>query len=386
MQPSAAGIVRAFRSHYSSLERKTELPTKMTMQSSVTVKLNIALKITLGALFCLSCPLLANAADQANIDKRDLASAIATARDMPRLHSLLVSRDSDLIVEEYFNGRDRSQSANVKSVSKSFMSALIGIAIDQDVLGGADQEIGEFFKDHLTTGTPKSAITIGNLLSMQAGLETTSFYNYGAWVLSDDWLGYALRQPVQATPGTRMIYSTGNTHLLSGILTRASGRSSLAFAQEFLLRPLGIRLTSWQQDPDGVYFGGNNMEFRPSDLLAFGQLYLDGGKANGIQIVSADWIEQSTRRIVESSREQGRYYGYGWWSRDMAGHAATYAWGFGGQFVMLVPDLELVIVATSSADPGNNRRRHTRQLYNLLEQIVGRVSGLQSDTVTATGK
>ena len=355
----------------------------MTKQYSVTKNLSIVSKFTLGVLSGLLCSQLAGAAD---VNERELAGPLETAREMPRLHSLLVSVESNLVVEEYFNGRDRNQSANVKSVSKSFMSALIGIAIDQQVLRGPDQQIGEYYDDILAAGSPKNTITIGNLLSMQAGLETTSFYNYGAWVLSDDWLGYALRQPEMAPPGTRMIYSTGNTHLLSGILTRATGTSSLAFAQQHLLRPLGIRLTSWQQDPDGVYFGGNNMEFRPRDLLAFGRLYLNGGRANGVQVVSADWVEQSTRRMVESSREQGRFYGYGWWSRDMAGHAATYAWGFGGQFIMLVPDLELVIVATSSADPGSNRRRHTRALYTLLEQIVAGVSTLQSDVVTATGR
>ena len=353
----------------------------MTMQYTVTNKWRARCALALIA-WLMTAPLIHEARANA-ITEADLRAALSTAQEMPRLHSLLVSVDGELILEEYFNGRQRNQSASVKSVSKSFMSALIGIAIDQDYIAGPEQTIDAYFDDYLDPDSRKNNITVGNLLSMQAGLETTSFYNYGAWVLSNDWLSFALRQPAVVPPGTRMIYSTGNTHLLSGILTRATERSSRRFAQEYLLNPLGIDLTWWQQDPQGIYFGGNNMEFRPRDLMAFGELYRNDGRANGRQIISAEWVRESTRRLVESGRERGRFYGYGWWSRDIAGHAATYAWGFGGQYVLFVPDLQLTVVATSSAEPGENRRRHTRQLYQLLEQhIVRQVSNIRDDATT----
>jgi len=306
-------------------------------------------------------------------DEQVFNGALRTAGQMPRLHSLLVSQNGELIVEEYFNGQSSRRTANVKSVSKSVMSALVGIAIDQGHVTGLNQPISDFAGDLLPGNleTPKDGITVGNLLSMQSGLETTSFYNYGAWVLSDDWIDFALQQPLQAPPGTKLQYSTGNTHLLSAILTEATGRSTLEFAREVLGQPLGFQLAAWPQDPKGVYFGGNNMEFTPRQMLAFGELYLNKGQVNGRQVISADWIETSLQPLAESAREEGRFYGYGWWMRDMAGVQTTFAWGYGGQFILLVPDLSLVVVTTSSSLPGDNRRSHIRSLYDLLEhQIV----------------
>ncbi len=298
--------------------------------------------------------------------------ALDRARSMPRLHSLLISHNGELLLEEYFNGRSASRTANVKSVSKSVMSALIGIAIDRGHLTSVDQSIADFYGDRreVADSAVKESITIGNLLSMQAGLETTSFYNYGAWVLSDDWIGFALRQPVRAQPGSRMLYSTGNTHMLSDILTRATGQSTLTFAREALGQPLGFFLNEWPTDPNGVYFGGNNMELTPRQMLAFGELYMNEGKANGRQVIPETWVEESLQPLVRSSRDRERQYGYGWWMRDMAGIPTAYAWGYGGQFILLVKDLGLVVVTTSSSEPGDTRRRHIRSLYDLLEDDI----------------
>ena len=270
-------------------------------------------------------------------DEQVFSAALRSAEQMPRLHSLLVSQNGELIVEEYFNGFSARRTANVKSVSKSIMSALVGIAIEQGHVDGLDQPISDFAGDLLSTktGTPKDNITVGNLLSMQSGLETTSFYNYGAWVLSDDWIDFALQQPLQAPPGTRLQYSTGNTHLLSAILTEATGKSTLDFAREVLGQPLGFQLAAWPQDPKGVYFGGNNMELTPRQMLAFGELYLNDGRINGRQVIPARWIETSLQPLAESAREAGRFYGYGWWMRDMAGVQTSFAWGYGGQFILL---------------------------------------------------
>jgi CubicO group peptidase (beta-lactamase class C family) len=322
-------------------------------------------KILTVALACLVIPVPA-AADGV-VAESIFDDALVAAGEMRRLRSLLISRGGELLVEEYFNGMTPNRTANVKSVSKSVMSALIGIAIDQGHLDGLDQPISDFYGDRLQADPARGKITIGNLLSMQAGLETTSFYNYGAWVLSDDWVEFALNRPFRAQPGTRMLYSTGNTHLLSDILTRATGRSTLSFAQETLGRPLGIRVQPWTQAPDGVYFGGNNMEFTPRQMLAIGELYMNGGRANGRQVIPEDWIDTSLTPVVRSSRDTERQYGYGWWMRDMAGLPTVYAWGYGGQFILLVRELDLVVVTTSSSEPGDSRRRHTRDLYRLLE-------------------
>ena len=316
------------------------------------------------------------------LDAGVFQGAVDAAGNMPRLHSLLISQNDDIVLEKYFNGRDAWRTANVKSVSKSIMSALIGIAIEQGHLAGTEQAIADYYGAALPE--EKQRITIGNLLSMQAGLETTSFYNFGKWVLSDDWVRFALDQPMLAQPGTRMLYSTGNTHLLSDILTQATGQSTLEFARENLGRPLGFKLAAWTQDPDGVYFGGNNMELTPRQMMAFGQLYMNNGKAGERQVIPADWVEQSLTPLVRSTRDQERQYGFGWWMRDMAGIPTVYAWGYGGQFILLVRDLDLVVVTTSDSNPGDTRRRHIRSLYDLLEhEIVAPAAAASSITSTA---
>jgi CubicO group peptidase (beta-lactamase class C family) len=327
-------------------------------------------KLSLGLYLLWANPVVAN--DLPVVDESLFAEALRTATEMPRLHSLLISHHGDLILEQYFNGKTARRTANVKSVSKSIMSALVGIAIDKGFVTGLDQPISDFYNDMLSGDSveTKRSITIGNLLSMQAGLETTSFYNYGAWVLSDDWVKFALRQPVLSPPGTRMHYSTGNTHLLSAIITETTGRSTLEFARETLGAPLGFQLAAWPQDPHGIYFGGNNMEFTPRQMLAFGELYMNDGEANGRQIIPVSWVEQSLQPLVQSPRNKERRYGYGWWMRDMAGIHTAYAWGYGGQFIVLVKELGLVIVTTSSSLPGDTRRRHIRNLYDLLEHKI----------------
>ncbi len=303
------------------------------------------------------------------VDRALFKSALAKAATMPRLHSLLISYDGQLVVEEYFNGQNPNRRANVKSVSKTIMSALIGIAIDQGHIAGLQQPVAEYYAE-LIDDEAKRGITVGHLLSMRAGLETTSFYNYGAWVLSPDWVAFQLRQPLLAAPGSRMIYSTGYTHLLSAILTEATGQSTYRFARDALARPLGFELAEWPRDPQGIYFGGNNMELTPRQMLEFGELYLNGGRADERQVIPADWVETSLTPVVRSRRDSARQYGYGWWTRKMAGVDTAFAWGYGGQFILLAPDLDLVIVTTSSSIPGDTRRRHIRGLYDLLEDDI----------------
>ena len=307
------------------------------------------------------------------------------AAELPRLHSLLISWKGDLLVEQYFNNSRPTGLANLKSASKSVMSALVGIALERGILENVRQPIGGFFPDLLAgeANTPKRAITIEDLLTMRSGLETTSNRNYGAWVLSSNWVRHALNQPLIRTPGTRMDYSTGNTHLLSAILTRVTGTSTWQFARDFLAEPMGFSLAEWPRDPQGVYFGGNDMTMTPRQMMIFGQMYLNGGRANGRQVVPEQWVEASFVARTPSPRERGRFYGYGWWIRQMASHATFYAWGYGGQFIFLVPDLELVVVTTSSSNPGEGRRRHLREIYRFVEDhIVSPITLLDTDRAT----
>jgi CubicO group peptidase (beta-lactamase class C family) len=305
----------------------------------------------------------------AALDTARLSQAYAQAAELPRLRSLLVQWKGDIVGERYFNGATRASRANIKSASKSVMSALVGIAIARGDIDSTNQPISELLRAE-TRGldSVKRAITVSHLLSMRAGLQSTSFDQYGSWVTSRNWVANALRRPMVAPPGGEMIYSTGSTHLLSAILTRASGASTHRYAQRHLFQPLGVELRPWQTDPQGIYFGGNDMYLTSRDMLKFGKLYLDGGAYQGRQIVPREWIDSSwTERT--SSPWNGHRYGYGWWTRTAQMHTVRFAWGYGGQFIFVVPELQLVVVATSDAD-SRREGSHTWTLHRLLENEI----------------
>jgi len=296
--------------------------------------------------------------------------ALALAAELPRLHSLIVSRRGEILLERYYNGARATRPANIKSAAKSLISALVGIAIDRRIIPGVDTPIVKYFPALAKDRNPaKQTITIEDLLTMRSGLETTSNRNYGAWVQSRNWVQHALARPLLSMPGTAMDYSTGNTHLLSAILTQASRSSTWHFANTALAAPLGFALARWPQDPQGIYFGGNDMLMTPRQMLAFGQLYLDRGRMKGRQVVPESWIDRSfvTRaRSFWSDQE----YGYGWWMRELGGHRAYFAWGFGGQYIFVIPGLNLVVVTTSSSTVAEDRRSHRRNVLDLVEFLV----------------
>lgn len=306
----------------------------------------------------------------AGLDSALLAQAYARGAELPRLHSLLVARDGELLGERYYRGGGRTARANVKSASKSIISALVGIAIREGRLSGLEQPVAPFFARELGgAADPRvHAITLEHLLSMQAGLEPTSFANYGRWVASTDWVRAAITRPFVDAPGGRMLYSTGNTHLLSAILTRVTGMSTLAYAREKLARPLGIELAAWPRDPQGVYFGGNDMLLRPRDMLAFGELYRNNGRHGAEQIIDEEWVRASwTRRT--SSPYNGHGYGLGWWMRRMRGHDVYFAWGYGGQYIFVVPSLQLTVVTTSDA-VSPREGDHNREVHALVANFL----------------
>jgi CubicO group peptidase (beta-lactamase class C family) len=309
----------------------------------------------------------------------------AAVKTLPRLHSFLVSHRGELIFEGYYNGTRRERPANIKSASKSVISALVGIAVDRKLIRDVDTPIGTYFQELARDPDPrKREITVEHLLEMRPGLEGTSGRNYGAWVTSRNWVRHALARPMFAAPGEEMEYSTGNTHLLSAILTTATGKSTLQFANEVLAKPLGFSLAPWPRDPQGVYFGGNDMLMTPRQMVAFGELYLNEGRVNGQQVLPESWIKRScegrarNRRpgnpvfdpngVVDPMRD--RRYGYGWWVHDIGNYEACFAWGYGGQYIFVLPLLDLVVVTTSSPDVSDERRGHRRTVFEILERLV----------------
>jgi CubicO group peptidase (beta-lactamase class C family) len=298
-------------------------------------------------------------------------AAVKAAGELPRLHSLLVSHRGTLVVERYFNGARATRAANVKSVSKSVISALVGIAIERGHIPGVEQPIGGYFREILRApdAAAKRAITVRDLLTMRSGLESTSSRNYGAWVTSKNWVRHALSRELETEPGTEMEYSTGNSHLLSAILSQATKKSTWQFAQETIATPMGFTLARWPQDPQGIYFGGNDMLLTPRQMLLFGELYLNRGQRGDRQIVPSRWVDESFMPRGRSNYSD-QLYGYGWWIRELAGQQAFYAWGFGGQYIFVVPSQQLVVVTTSSTAIGEERRAHRRTILDLVEQLI----------------
>ncbi len=291
------------------------------------------------------------------------------AENAAPLNSLIISFEGSIIAEHYFRGMSPDLQVNVKSVSKTIMSAMIGIAVQEGFISSLNQRVADllpvYFNDQTDPG--KREITIKNLITMRAGLEGTSFDNYNPWILSRDWIQYALNRPLTAVPGTRYEYSTGNTHLLSVILTEEAGMSTYNFGRKYLFEPLGITLLPWDRDPKGYYLGGNNMHLTPREMLAFGQLYLHDGMNGDRRILSNEWIENSWTPIRRSSFSSSGY-GYGWWYRRTSGFDVYYASGYGGQYIFVVPDLDLTVVATSSLNNRTGRRRPS--VYTLLRSRI----------------
>ena len=315
---------------------------------------------------------LASVAGLAGQERRPSFEAVrAGAAALPRLYSLIVSHRGNTLFEYYARNAGPGRVTNVKSVSKSIISTLVGIAIDQGLLKEVREPIARYFPQLRNDPDPrKSRITIDDLLSMRSGLVSTSFDNYGAWVGSRNWVDYVLSRNLVDDPGGAMEYSTGNSHLLSAILTQATRRSTWAFAQEVLARPLGFTLSAWPRDPQGIYFGGNDMLLTPRQMLALGELYRNRGRKGEKQVVPAAWVETSCTARGRSRFNPDQTYGYGWWMRDFAGQPGCFAWGYGGQYIIVFRELDLVIVTTSSTVVSDERRDHRRQIFELIERLI----------------
>jgi len=282
-----------------------------------------------------------------------------------------VSSEGKIVFEYYARGQSANRAANIKSAAKSVISALVGIAIDRRLIRGVQEPIVTYFPELKRDKDPrKQNITIEDLLTMRSGLESTSGRNYGTWVNSRNWVAFALGRPLVSGPGTSMQYSTGSSHLLSAIITKASGTSTWQFAQDTLGRAMNTNLPRWTRDPQGIYFGGNEMSMTPRQMISFGEIYLNGGRANGKQVIPADWVRTSCVPRTSSRFDSDREYGYGWWIDEVGGHDACYAWGFGGQYVLVFSDLRLVVAVTSSTALSDERHGYRRQLFDLLERHV----------------
>ncbi len=301
----------------------------------------------------------------------DLSSMDSTAKTFPNIKTIHIAHEGNLVWSEAYNGANINSVTNIKSASKSVMSAIVGIAIEKGVLTGVDQPIASLLSDQLPEDPDARLkdINISHLLSMQAGLQRTSGRNYGRWVVSDNWVKTALSWPFVEEVGGNMQYSTGSTHLLSAIVMQESGEHTYRLANKWF-RGSGVQIQSWETDPQGIPMGGNQVGMTPASLLAFGELYRRGGKTkNGKQLISESWIEESWTPKTRSPFHRGRY-GYGWFIQMFGGEQGYYGWGYGGQMIYVLPELDLTIAITSQENLPSGRSGYRDQLHNMVSQDI----------------
>lgn len=282
--------------------------------------------------------------------------AFHIAEHMPYLRCVLIARNGYLIGERYFHLYNQNDPQAIHSVSKSVLSALVGIAIEQGYIQSIHQRIMDFFPDYAeTVADPRFfAITIEQLLTMTAGLppneSSPGFRNPYELDLfaSPNWVEYIFNHPLGFNPGEEYHYSNADTHLLSVIITRATGMSTKDFADRYLFEPLNISVRDWEQDPQGYYTGGFQMYFAPRDMVRFGDLYLRSGSIDGGQIVSEHWVKDSIRFQAQADQFG---YGYLWRLYNIFDYNCYFAWGYGGQFILNIPELNMVVVTIAFPNP-----------------------------------
>lgn len=311
------------------------------------------------------------ASTRSTADAGRLERAVARARGFNQFNALIIAVDGEIRVAEALRGPALDRVVNIKSVAKTIVAALTGIALDRGILEDVQQPVLPLLRGHAPTDpNPRlEQLTIDHLLTMRAGLQRTSGPNYGRWVTSDNWVRHILTRPFVTRPGGRMLYSTGSYHLLSAILTEATGRSLLALARDWLGEPLGIEIPPWTRDPQGFYMGGNNMALSPNALLRFGEMYRQRGVWNGTRVVSANWVERSWRPRTRSPFS-GDYYGYGWFIDTVGGYPVRYARGYGGQLVHVIPELKLTVVITSDPTRPGRSEGYFGDLKSLLADDI----------------
>ena len=283
------------------------------------------------------------------VDSLELIRILSLIREQNLdIHSVLISRNGRMLAECYVHPYDKDMLHNVKSVSKSIMSALTGIALREGFIADLDQTVDEFFPQYFgeNPGDRRREITLRHLLTMTAGLDLDENGPIESEIYSsDDWIAATLARPLVENPGDRFNYSTPLSHVMSGILSDTSGMSLLASAQRYLFEPLGIHNAQWSSGPQGYSFGGAELFLTPRAMAKFGVLYLNQGRWQDVQIVPAEWVEESTAYQVEVSEQGNEQYGYWWWRRPDGRYHAR---GWGGQTISIKPDLGLVTVTTAA--------------------------------------
>ena len=287
------------------------------------------------------------------------------------LHSLLIIRHGTIVSETYFQTYHQDTPHELYSVTKSFISTLIGIAIDQGSIDGVDHLVLDYFRDksYGDQDTLKKAITLENLLTMTTGLDWQEEDIYPGLYQSHDWVSYVLRKPMLAPPGSQFNYCSGCSHILSAILQQATQMNTMDFAQKTLFEPLGITHVTWETDPKGTPIGGWGLQLTPRDMAKLGYLYLHEGKWGERQIVSSEWVRRATQKHTATD-DDDLGYGYQWWIYP--GDKAYVALGLYGQTIFVAPDLDLIVVTTAGSLDHD-------KIFPLIEKYILPAVGIRGD-------
>ncbi|OHD53876.1 MAG: hypothetical protein A2Y33_05175 [Spirochaetes bacterium GWF1_51_8] len=288
--------------------------------------------------------------------------ALKAAEKNPKLKNLygaVVMKNGSVIAEKYYNGWEREEPVNIKSAAKSILSALIGIAIKDGTLSGLDFPVASAFPQFIGKEEKlKKMITLKHLLTMTSGLESMSKKNFYGWSQSIDPLKDAIKAKMLYSPGSKYSYSTSDSHILAGLLAQYCGKDLLDYAKEKLFTPLEIECVKWEKSRTGQYWGGSNLYLKAYDLAKIGQLFLNGGRWKGKQVVPPQWVVQSTLKQVAPklwSPFPLEGYGYLWWLISIDGKHAFAAWGHGGQYLIVIPAKKIVLAVVSDWNAGYSK-------------------------------
>lgn len=295
------------------------------------------------------------------------------------IYALLVAKNSIIVEESYFNGKSPTDLLNVQSVTKSVISLLIGIAIEQGYIPNEDVPIHTFFPDNSEWFVgEKSNITIRHLLNHTSGLDWKGYPEHTEFINSQNPVGYVLLKELENIPGEKYNYNSGANHILSVIITKTTGRTTLKFANEMLFEPLQIEKIKWEKLNDGIYDGaGFGLSLLPRDLIKLGELVLAKGNIDDVQIISEVWMDKSFDLSEKKATNWGirnSKHGFGWYAANYNTVDVFYAMGYGGQFIFIIPSKDFVLVSNHNADTPNGIRQQinfiTERWPELLEKYM----------------
>jgi CubicO group peptidase (beta-lactamase class C family) len=299
---------------------------------------------------------LQSTADEQGLNGTLLEEMLAFC-DNTFLQGIMVVRNGYNVLEEYPDPEfNESSLSDTWSVTKSVISILVGIALDEGYISSLDEAMVSFFPDRTIANldSQKESITLKHLLTMKSGLQWNAYGDNDNAVMcqSSDWVQYVLDRPMSDTPGETWHYNSGATHILSAILYNTTGMTPSAFADIHLFQPLGIDEYEWETDPQGLDFGGWGLQLTLQDMAKIGFLFLHKGTWDAEQIVSAAWVEDSTKAystgVAYYNIFQGDY-GYLWWLKPS--YNAYCAFGLHGQFIWVFSDRNVIFVTKSSSMP-----------------------------------